>query len=186
MDDQKDPSSIHWCTGPSGWTRDPYCVNCLMVHRFFRFCQMFQHYLQWSEMWKATSTQLSFKPTSSQVLSCYLKQRSEPPWTSYFVKYSSVLDDQRGWSHFNWHVGSSNYHVLRTGCYPYIKYHCSRRPHQDLTLEDRFFRFIKLINLGKCITIWKQNWVPPKWQALQTVSNRSYIALRLFYKYPLS
>jgi hypothetical protein len=121
-----------------------------MAHRCFRFCQMFQIYPTWSKMWKRmTSTQHSFRPTSSQVLSCYLKQCSEPPWTSYFVKYSSVIDDQRGWSHFNWPVGSSNYHVLRTGCYPYIKYHCSRRPHQDLTLEDKFFRFIKVINLGK-------------------------------------
>lgn len=116
---------------------------------------------KWS-MWKCvTSKQQVFtsatqfvshkhgKPTSSQVLTCYLQQCREPPWTSYFVKYSSVLDDQRGWSHFNWPVGRSNYHILRTGCYPYIKYHCSRRPHQDLTHEDRFFRFIKVINLGK-------------------------------------
>ncbi|KDR10553.1 uncharacterized protein C15orf61 homolog isoform X2 [Zootermopsis nevadensis] len=100
-------------------------------------------------MWKwVASTQFSFKPTSSEVLSCYLKQCSKPPWTSFFVKYSSVVNDQRGWSHFNWAVGTSNYHVLRTGCYPYIKYHCSRRPIQDLRLEDRFFRFIKVINLG--------------------------------------
>lgn len=117
------------------------------------------------EMWKQmTGRQLRFmltkqfmsdkrdRPTSSQVLTSYLKQCNEPPWSSYFVKYSSVLDDQRGWSHFNWAVGSTNYHILRTGCYPYIKYHCSRRPHQDLTLEDRFFRFIKLINLGKYTT----------------------------------
>jgi hypothetical protein len=97
------------------------------------------------------------RPTSSQVLTSYLKQCNEPHWTSYFVKYSNVLDDQRGWSHFNWPVGSSNYHILRTGCYPYIKYHCSRRPHQDLTLDDAFFRFIKLINLGKCTTEQKYN-----------------------------
>ncbi|PNF36448.1 Uncharacterized protein C15orf61 [Cryptotermes secundus] len=104
------------------------------------------------ELWLMSTKQfMSHKcgrPTSSQVLTSYLKQCNEPPWTSYFVKYSSVLDDQRGWSHFNWPVSSTNYHILRTGCYPYIKYHCSRRPHQDLTLDDRFFRFIKLINLG--------------------------------------
>ena len=91
----------------------------------------------------------SCKPTASEVLSCYIKQCKEPPWTSYFVKYSDVMDDQWGWSHFNWKVGKSNYHILRTGCYPYIKYHCTRRPHQDLTLEDKFFRAIKVINLGK-------------------------------------
>lgn len=26
------------------------------------------------------------KPTSSEALSCYLKQCREPPWTSYFIK----------------------------------------------------------------------------------------------------
>lgn len=81
-------------------------------------------------------------------MSCYLKSCQEPPWTSYFVKYSDVIDDHRGMSHFNWPIGESNYHVLRTGCYPYIKYHCTRRPPQDLTSEDKFFKAIKLINLG--------------------------------------
>ncbi|GLG96989.1 uncharacterized protein GBIM_03844 [Gryllus bimaculatus] len=45
------------------------------------------------------------KPTASEVLSCYLNQCQKPPWTSYFVKYSSIYDDQWGLSHFNWPVG---------------------------------------------------------------------------------
>ncbi|XP_044763096.1 uncharacterized protein C15orf61-like isoform X1 [Coccinella septempunctata] len=88
------------------------------------------------------------KPTSSEVLTNYLLQCNEPPWTSYFVKYSNVIDDQWGKSHFNWTVGNSNYHILRTGCYPYIKYHCTKRPKEDLRFEDYFFRFIKVFNLG--------------------------------------
>ncbi|KAF7994219.1 hypothetical protein HCN44_001811 [Aphidius gifuensis] len=83
-----------------------------------------------------------------QVLTSYLRQTKEPPWTSYFVKYNDVINDQRGMSHFNWPVGSSNYHVLRTGCFPYIKYHCTKRIEEDLTMDDKFFKAIKIINLG--------------------------------------
>lgn len=83
------------------------------------------------------------------MLTSYLVQSNEPPWTSYFVRYADVVNDQRGMSHFNWPVGGSNYHVLRTGCFPYIKYHCTKRPRQDLTAEDKFFKAIKLLNLGK-------------------------------------
>lgn len=87
---------------------------------------------------------------TTQVLTSYLLQTGEPPWTSYFVRYADVVNDQRGMSHFNWPAGDSNYHVLRTGCFPYIKYHCSKRPAQDLSGEDRFFKAIKILNLGEC------------------------------------
>lgn len=63
-------------------------------------------------------------------------------------KQSSVVNDQWGKSHFNWKVGNSNYHILRTGCYPYIKYHCTQRQEANLIVEDYFFRLIKLMNLG--------------------------------------
>lgn len=91
---------------------------------------------------------ISLKPTSSEVLTSYLAQCREPPWTSYFVKYSSVKDDQFGMSNFNWKVGKSNYQILRTGCYPYMKYHCSRRKEENLEFTDKFIRIIKIINLG--------------------------------------
>ncbi|KOB75142.1 Uncharacterized protein OBRU01_08795 [Operophtera brumata] len=91
---------------------------------------------------------LTKKPTSSEVLTAYLMQCNEPPWTSYFVKYSSVKDDQFGKSNFNWKVGASNYQILRTGCFPYIKYHCSRKQEEDLGSSDKFMRIIKVANFG--------------------------------------
>lgn len=81
-------------------------------------------------------------------------QTKEPPWTSYFVRYTDVINDQRGMSHFNWPAGNSNYHVLRTGCFPYIKYHCTKRPKVDLSVDDKFYKAIKIINLGICIIHW--------------------------------
>lgn len=66
------------------------------------------------------------------------------------LQYRDVQNDHFGRSHFNWtlpHTGT-NYHILRTGCYPYMKYHCTKRPLQDLSVEDTFFRVIKVLNLG--------------------------------------
>lgn len=87
-------------------------------------------------------------PPSSLVLSAQLRQAGYPGLTAWYVGRGQVLDDQWGRSHFNWDVDGVNYHVLRTGAFPFIKYHASRKPAQDLSTEDTFYRALKVMHVG--------------------------------------
>ena len=85
------------------------------------------------------------KPNSSLVLREQLRQRRFPHWTAWYVPYCDVHNDLWGRSHFNLEVDGRNYHVLRTGAFPFVKFHCSRRPPgHDLSLEDNFYRGLKV------------------------------------------
>ena len=84
------------------------------------------------------------RPQASAVLRSYLKQKRYPHWTSFFVRYSDVRDDNHGRSHFNFSAADCNYEILRTGCYPFIKYHCTRtEPGNDLRWSDRLITGLK-------------------------------------------
>ena len=67
----------------------------------------------------------------------------------FFFQYKDVKDDQCGLSNFNWQVQGVNYQILRTGCYPFIKYHCTKSRIEPLAWNNSFFRIIKIVNLGK-------------------------------------
>ena len=91
-------------------------------------------------------------PKASEVLGCYLKQTDFPPWTSYFVKYKNIHNDHFGYSYFLYTAKNRDvYLIARTGCFPFIKYHCSKVSSFDQTTikyQNYFFNFIKLINFG--------------------------------------
>ena len=67
-----------------------------------------------------------------------------------YVPCCDVENDLWGKSHFNFEVEKNvNYHVLRTGAFPFIKFHCSKRPWENLQTENILYCFLKIINLGK-------------------------------------
>ncbi|KAH7723562.1 hypothetical protein AAVH_09041 [Aphelenchoides avenae] len=88
------------------------------------------------------------RPLASEVVRAYIRQRKYPSWTSFFLPYGHIQDNDFGEKHFNFDVDGHNYHVLRIGCFPYIKYHCTRRPYEDLSVENRVYKAITVANLG--------------------------------------
>ena len=88
-------------------------------------------------------------PKSSEVLKSYLKQRNLTSWTAFYVPRCDAENDLWGCSHFNFEVEGVNYHILRTGAYPFIKFHCTQRPKgQDLSIENHFYNVLKVTNFG--------------------------------------
>lgn len=58
-------------------------------------------------------------------------------------------NDLKGQTSFNFTLDTgSNYHILRTWCWPYIKFHCTKSEIKDLSMENKFYELIKKLNLG--------------------------------------
>ena len=93
-------------------------------------------------------------PKASEVLNAYLKQENYPHWTAFFIKYKDVVNDQFSQTCFlNKTENNSTYLILRTGCFPFIKYHCSKLDnnaidYKIIKFQNNFFNLIKIINLG--------------------------------------
>ena len=94
-------------------------------------------------------------PKASEVLSCYLKQQKNPFWTAFFVKYKDVINDQFNKTCFIHRVDNQyEYLIMRTGCFPFIKYHCSQLTKKDydqsqIEFQNKFYNLIKVTNFGK-------------------------------------
>ena len=66
----------------------------------------------------------------------------------FYVSQKDIKNDHFGMSHFNWSVDGTNYHVLRTGCWPFVKYHCTKAPYANLQAGNIFYGVLKLLNFG--------------------------------------
>ena len=90
----------------------------------------------------------SFKPKASRVLKSYLLNKKSSGVISFAILKKEVLNDQFGQSKFNLDVNGENFCIFRTGCHPFLKYHCVKTAYVDTKVENIFFNFLKCINLG--------------------------------------
>ncbi|KAK6030140.1 hypothetical protein OSTOST_03737 [Ostertagia ostertagi] len=67
---------------------------------------------------------------------------------------------------------------FRVGCFPYIKYHCTKRPVQDLSAENRLYRLITVVNLGihAFCTAWQRSHLSGTPRQLKTSRRRKLFA----------
>jgi len=94
-------------------------------------------------------------PKASEVLDAYLRQQASPFWTAYFVKQKDIVNDQFTQTCFIHRIDEKNeYLILRTACFPFVKYHCSKITKKEhnlvqIKLQNKFYNMIKIMNLGQ-------------------------------------
>lgn len=139
--------------------------------------------LKASAITKGKKASSSSKPLASEVLTCHLRQQQLPHWTSFCIYRHQVVNDQFGWSYFNWKVDGKNYQILRTGAFPFIKYHCSSRPYSDLDAENNFYTALKVLNLGiPCFAYGVASWCLARHTETVQLPNGSDITLYFRYE----
>ncbi|KAA0199948.1 hypothetical protein FBUS_00143 [Fasciolopsis buskii] len=119
---------------------------------------------------------------ASKLLIYVLRQKGHPPWTAFYVRQWDVLDDLWGKSCFNFEVDKVNYQILRTACFPLIKYHCTRCGPVELKHVDRFYLFLKIVNLGVPTLIYGVAglFLARRWELIHTPSG--YVRIYMWYK----
>ncbi|VDN50179.1 unnamed protein product [Dracunculus medinensis] len=110
--------------------------------------KMFVYYLIILPYRKFLNRSYRCRPLSSNILKIYIRSRSYPSWTSFFLPYKEVQDDFYSEKYFNIDVDGNNYQILRIGCFPFIKFHCTKNSFKNLTFENYFFKFLTVLNFG--------------------------------------
>lgn len=87
---------------------------------------------------------------AERVLEACLRKQGLPWITSFFLDLDTCDGHALRWrSHFRVQVEKANYNILHVGCFPFIKFHCTRAESaRSLVLDNILINCLKAINCG--------------------------------------